>query len=175
MHKTFSFVKNNFNLRQLIHDIASSRVYQLSNRANGINRADTRLFSRAYLKKLPAPVMADAIMQATGQPDVYTGQPKGTRAVQLLDARIPSYTLDVFGRCPRTEGCADTTQFGGGLSSALHLINGSTLNGKLGPAVENLSEQYPTPRAFLDELFLRTLSRYPNDKERSFCIGSIKN
>ena len=168
------FVKNNFNLRQLIHDIASSRVYQLSTRANGINRGDTRLFSRAYPKKLSAPVMVDAIVQATGQPDIYAGQPKGTRAVQLLDARVPSYTLDVFGRCPRTESCADPTQFGGGLSSTLHLINGSTLNGKLGPAVENLSEQYPAARAFVDELFLRTLSRYPNAKEKSFCIGSIE-
>jgi len=168
-----SFVENKFDLRRLIRDIATSRAYQLSSRATAANRADTQLFSHAYLKPLPAPVKADAISQATGQPDVYAGQPKGTRAVQLLDAQVPSYTLDVFGRCPRTDNCADPTQFGGGLSSALHLINDPTLNAKLGPAVDELLKKYPQPRALLDEIFLRTLSRFPNDKERAKCLKHI--
>ena len=141
--------------------------------ATAANRADTQLFSHAYLKPLPAPVKADAISQATGQPDVYAGQPKGTRAVQLLDAQVPSYTLDVFGRCQRTDNCADPTQFGGGLSSALHLINDPKLNAKLGPAISQLRKEYPQPRATLDELFLRTLSRFPSKKERTFCLKAI--
>jgi hypothetical protein len=101
------------------------------------------------------------------------GQPKGTRAVQLLDAQVPSYTLDVFGRCPRTDNCADPTQFGGGLSSALHLINDPKLNAKLGPAISELRKEYPQPRAALDELFLRTLSRFPSEKEKTFCLKAI--
>jgi len=173
-----SFVKNKFDLRRLILDIATSRAYQFSSRATTANRADTQLFSHAYLKPLPAPVKADAIAQATGQPDAYAGQPKGTRAVQLLDAQVPSYTLDVFGRCPRTDNCADPTQFGGGLSSALHLINDPTLNKKLGPAVVALLKTHRQPNAILDEMFLRTLSRFPNDKERAQClkfIGEVKD
>ncbi|HIL25461.1 MAG TPA: DUF1553 domain-containing protein [Verrucomicrobia bacterium] len=168
-----SFVKNKFDLRRLIHDITTSRAYQLSSLATAANRTDTQLFSHAYLKPLPAPVKADAIAQATGQPNVYAGQPKGTRAVQLLDAQVPSYTLDVFGRCPRTDNCADPTQFGGGLSSALHLINDPALNKKLGPAVAALLKIQPQPNAMLDEMFLRTLSRFPNDKERAQCLKHI--
>ena len=168
-----SFVKNKFDLRRLIRDIAISRVYQLSSHAIAANGTDTQLFSHAYLKPLPAPVKADAIAQATGQPDAYAGQPKGTRAVQLLDAQVPSYTLDVFGRCPRTDNCADSTQFGGGLSSALHLINDPKLNAKLGPAISELRKEYPQPRAALDELFLRTLSRFPSEKEKIFCLKAI--
>ncbi len=168
-----SFVKNKFDLRRLIRDIATSRTYQLSSRAIAANRADTQLFSHAYLKPLPAPVKVDAIAQATGQPDVYAGQPKGTRAMQLLDAQVSSYTLDVFGRCPRTDNCADPTQFGGGLSSALHLINNSALNKKLAPAVATLLKTHRTPNAMLDELFLRTLSRFPNAKERTKCLKHI--
>jgi hypothetical protein len=173
-----SFVENEFDLRRLIRDIATSRAYQLSSRTTADNRADTQLFSHAYLKPLPAPVKADAIAQATGQPDAYASQPKGTRAVQLLDAQVPSYTLDVFGRCPRTDNCADPTQFGGGLSSALHLINDPTLNKKLGPAVAALLKTHRQPNAMLDEMFLRTLSRFPNDKERAKClehIGEVKD
>jgi hypothetical protein len=86
---------------------------------------------------------------------------------------VPSYTLDVFGRCPRTDNCADPTQFGGGLSSALHLINDPTLNKKLGPAVAALLKTQPQPNAMLDEMFLRTLSRFPNDKERAQCLKHI--
>jgi hypothetical protein len=168
-----SFIKNKFDLRRLIRNIATSRAYQLSSRTTASNRTDIQLFSHAYLKPLPAPVKADAIAQATGQPDVYAGQPKGTRAVQLLDAQVPSYTLDVFGRCPRTDNCADPTQFGGGLSSALHLINDPKLNAKLGPAVDELLKKHPQPRALLDEMFLRTLSRFPNDKERAKCLKHI--
>ena len=168
-----SFIKNKFDLRRLIRDIATSRAYQLSSRAIAGNRADIQLFSHAYLKPLPAPVKADAIAQATGQPDAYAGQPKGTRAVQLLDAQVPSYTLDVFGRCPRIDNCADPTQFGGGLSSALHLINDPTLNKKLGPSVAALLVTHPQPNAMLDEMFLRTLSRFPNEKERAKCLAQI--
>jgi len=168
-----SFVKNKFDLRRLIRDIATSRAYQFSSRATAANRADTQLFSHAYLKPLSAPVKADAIAQATGQPNAYAGQPKGTRAVQLLDAQVPSYTLDVFGRCPRTDNCADPTQFGGGLASALHLINDPKLNAKLRPAVDALLKAHPNPRARLDEMFLRTLSRFPNEKERAKCLAHI--
>ena len=168
-----SFVRNKFNLRRLIRDIARSRTYQFSSRPNGINRDDNRLFSRAYLEKLPAPVLADAICQATGQPDIYVGQPRGTRAVQLLDAHVPSYTLDVFGRCPRTDSCVDSTQFGGGLSQTLHLLNSRALNAKLRPAINRLLKMHPAPKVALEELYLRTLSRYPTDEEAAHWKESI--
>jgi len=51
------------------------------------------------------PVLADAIVQATGAPDEYAGYAPGTPAVTLIDPQVPSYTLDVFGRCPRTTSC----------------------------------------------------------------------
>jgi hypothetical protein len=168
-----SFVRSKFDLRRLIRDIARSRTYQLSSRPSGTNHDDNRLFSRAYLEKLPASVFADAICQATGQPDIYAGQPRGTRAVQLLDARVPSYTLDVFGRCPRTDSCVDSPQFGGGLSQTLHLLNSRALNAKLGPAINHLLKVHPAPKAALEELYLCTLSRFPTDEEMAHWEKSI--
>jgi hypothetical protein len=36
-----------------------------------------------------------------------------------------------------------------------------------------LRKEHPQPRAALDELFLRTLSRFPSEKEKIFCLKAI--
>ena len=104
---------------------------------------------------------------------MYPGVPNGTRAVQLVDARTPSAELDVLGRCTREVGCESQPR-GGGLPQALHLINGSTINGKLhGGVVEALANADRTDAERVEELYLRTLSRRPTPKERAFCEGEL--
>lgn len=166
-----NFVKNKFDLRKLIRDITRSHTFHASSKVTEANREDNKLFSRYPVTRIDGPVLADAFAQVTGQPNVYAGYPKGTRAVQLLDARVPSYTLDVFGRCPRTDG--NEVQRGGGLGCALHLINSPELNAKLGPAVESLLKKNKGPSATVDELYLQTLARFPTDKERKFMLGHL--
>jgi hypothetical protein len=158
------FAKHNYDLRRLVRTIVASRTYQLSPVTNEINRLDERFFSHAYLKPLTAQVLADAIAQVTGVPEQYPGYPEGTTATQLPDSQVASYALDVFGRCPRTTSCENPAQFGGGLSQALHLINGRTVNARLGPA---LKQQLPSgsDRAVIEEIYLRSLSRPPTDQE----------
>ena len=159
------FVRQGYDLRKLIRTIVSSGTYQLSSRANEINRQDDRFFSHAYLKPLAAQVLADTIAQATGVPDEYEGYAADTRAVALVDPQVPSYTLDVFGRCPRATACENSAQYGGGLSQALHLVNGPAVNAKTEKAVSSLLPL--TNPAAIEELFLRTLSRLPNASERT--------
>lgn len=161
------FAAGGFDLRRLIRTIVSSRTYQLSSRANDINRRDDRLFSRAYLKPLAAQVLADAIARATGVPEEYAGHPPGTRAVQLVGSQTASYALDVFGRCSRERNCETSGTSGGGLAQTLHLINGSTVNHKLREGV--LKEWLASARSnqeLIDELYLRTLSRPATKEER---------
>ena len=110
-------------------------------------------------------MLADAIVQATGAPDEFAGYPPDTRAVMLIDPQVPSYTLDVFGRCPRTTSCENPAQFGGGLSQALHLVNGPAVNAKTDKAVNRLLAEPKPNRALVEELYLRTLSRLPNARE----------
>jgi len=112
-----------------------------------------------------AQVLADAIVQATGAPDEYAGYAPGTPAVKLIDPQVPSYTLDVFGRCPRTTSCEKPAQFGGGLSQALHLVNGPAVNAKTDKAAARLLAERKSDRAMVVELYLRTVSRLPNAGE----------
>ncbi|MEW6303108.1 MAG: DUF1549 and DUF1553 domain-containing protein [Verrucomicrobiota bacterium] len=162
------FARNGFDLRRLVRLIAESRTYQLSSRAIDGNRRDDRFFSHAYLKPLPAQVLADAVAQVTGVPDHYPDYAEGTRAVQLVGAQTPSYALDVLGRCAREQSCESPGRAGGGLAQALHLINGSTINDKLrGGALSRLLARGLTDSELIDELYLRTLSRPASAAERA--------
>ena len=170
------FVAGGYDLRRLVSTIVSSNVYQLSSTATDDNRVDDRLFSHAYLRPLSAQVLADAIAQATGVPDEYAGHPPGTRAVHLVDARMPSEALDVLGRCSRDVNCAVQAGGGGGISQALHLINGSTINRKLrGGFVDELLREELSPEKIVEEVFLRTLCRLPSPEEMSFCTGGLSS
>lgn len=162
------FAAGQFRLRRLVRTIVSSRTYQLTSRATAGNRADDRFYSHAYLKDLPAQVFADAIAQVTGVFDRYEGYPEGTRAVQVMGSRTPSYALDILGRCAREKPCESAARNGGGLSQALHLINGSTVNSKLdGPAVQHLMNANLPVDEMIVEVYLRAFSRPPGPDELS--------
>ena len=77
------FVKSKFDLKHVMRLILNSRAYQLSSSTRPTNAADTRFYSHYYARRLPAEVLADAISQATGVPDVFPGYPVGVRATQL--------------------------------------------------------------------------------------------
>jgi hypothetical protein len=160
------FVAHRYDLRHLIRTILSSRTYQLSSRTRGLNRLDDRFYSHAYLKELPASVFVDAVAQVTGVPDHFENHPPGTRAVQLVGSRTPSYALDVLGRCTRERSCDTPGRSGGGLAQALHLINGATINDKLqGGIVDQLVARTDRDREMIEELYLRALARLPEPKE----------
>ena len=167
------FVAGGFDLRRLIRTIAESLTYQLSSRPSQENREDDRLFSHARLKPLPPQVLADAIADATGVSDAYPGYAPGTRAVQLVDSRTPSFALDVLGRCTRETAC-EMQPRGGGVSQALHLMNGTTINDKLRDGVaDRLTREGATDVAVVEELYLRTLSRFPSSGERDFGVRQL--
>jgi len=65
--------------------IMESRLYQLSSAPNETNLADSRNFSRAYRRRLPAEVLLDAVDDATGVPDTFAATPVGARATQGLE------------------------------------------------------------------------------------------
>ena len=162
------FIEHRFDLRWLVKEIAQSRSYQLTSRSLPANRRDTKLCSHARLKPMPAQVFADALSQVTGVPDRFGDLAPGTRAVQLIGAQSPSYTLDVLGRCTRERSCESASRAGGGLALALHLINGSAINDKLrGGVLDDMITRRLSPREMIEEVYLRALSRFPTDSERA--------
>ena len=61
------------------------------------------------------------------------------------------------------------------LSQALHLLNGSTIHSKIiqGKLVANLLAAGKTPEQVLDNLYIRTLTRRPTDKERKNLLAIL--
>ncbi|MDQ3625347.1 MAG: DUF1549 and DUF1553 domain-containing protein, partial [Verrucomicrobiota bacterium] len=98
-------VRQKFDLKALMRTIMRSHLYQLSATPNEHNSADTRNFARAYRRRLPAEVLADAVADVTGVPDTYTGMPPRSRAMQAWTYKIQSQTMDAFGRPNSSSDC----------------------------------------------------------------------
>ena len=178
------FVARDYDLRHIMRLIATSRVYQLSSAARPSNALDTRFYSRFYPRRLGAEVLLDALCQATGVPDPFVGYPLGTRAVQVPDSNADSYFLSLFGRSARVTACACERDNAVTLPQLLHLQNGDTLLAKINAAdgrLKRLLDAVPATspsreslvRA-IDELYLASLCRLPDERERTAVVTSVQ-
>jgi hypothetical protein len=160
-------VASGHDIRPLIREILLSRTYQLSTRRNDRNRWDERNFSHQKIRRMRAEVLLDCISQVTGTTDRFPGLPKGGRAVQVPDGRVPNYFLTTFGRSSREKACSCEVRTTPTLSQALHLINGETTTGKIveGRVVETLLAELGDPAAVAEALYVRCLSRAPTPAE----------
>jgi hypothetical protein len=161
------FTEYNYDFKKLVRDICTSRTYQLSTKANPTNEGDLSNFSHAPLRRIRAEVMLDAITQVTNTKNKFQGLPLGARAVQIANGNTSTYFLTTFGRAKRETVCSCEVSVEPNLSQALHLLNGDTVNGKIqqGKVVETLLKEGKTPQQVLTELYIRTLSRQPTQKE----------
>lgn len=169
-------VKNDFDIRSLIRQIANSRVYGLSAATNPSNQFDTAQFSHYVVRRLTAEQILDSLVAATGVPEKFPGVPLGPRAAQLTDTSVPSYLLDLFGRPARTSVCECEREADPNLAQVLHIMNGESINRKVstgGSRVEKLLASGKPDAEIIDELFLATLTRLPTEKERAGALKAI--
>ncbi len=170
------FTEHRFDLRHLLRTIATSRTYALSSTATGPNARDTRNYSRAYRKRLPAEVLLDAVCDVTGEPESFTGMPPGTRAVQLWDNRLPSVFLETFGRPQRKTVCSCERLGDSTLSQVLHLLNSPAIHDKLtAPSgrAARLAASDLSPADIVRELYLTALSRPPRPEELAAALAAF--
>ncbi|MAT16357.1 MAG: hypothetical protein CMJ46_13930 [Planctomyces sp.] len=161
------FTEYNYDFKKLVRDICNSRTYQLATKTNESNKLDSTNFSHAALRRLRAEVMLDCISEVTDTNNKFRGLPSGARAVQIADGNTSTYFLDTFGRAKRETVCACEVSMEPNLSQALHLINGETSNQKIreGKLVERRLQEGVSPQDIVTELYIRTLTRQPTDKE----------
>jgi hypothetical protein len=170
-------VESKFNLRSLVRDICTSRVYQLSSKPNSTNALDDRQFSRARLRRLRADVLLDSILLVTGGERGFGSFPAGTKAVQFYPRTSGDTTgphpgdpfFETFGRSSRATICACETKTEPTLSQTLHLIAGDTVQSRVqsGGVVPQLIASNAAPETIIETLFIRALSRKPTGDELS--------
>lgn len=173
-------VENRYDLKALMRVMLNSRVYQLTADPNDTNRDDEQNFSHHYVRRVPAEVLLDAISEVTGSPESFPGRPRGTRAIELWDNRLPSYFLDTFGRSERTSPCECGRSGEPTMAQALHLMNAPEVSAKVANStgrVARLLRASPpiTDAVLIEELTLVALGRLPTEKERNVAQGLFAN
>ncbi len=164
------FVQSDFDLKHLMRLIMNSETYRRSSATLPQNRYDQRFHSHAQARRLPAEVLLDAISQATGQPEPFSGYPLGIRAIQVPDPGLDSYFLTLFGRSERVTACACERSGDVTLPQLLHLQNSDSLMARIRAPEGRLQQLLSTPANDADvitELFLAVLCRQPRDEERA--------
>ena len=165
------FVGHGYDLRQTLKRIVLSEAYARSANTLPQNATDDRFYSHALQKSLAPEVLADAISDVLGVPDVYGDQPEGTRAVSLFDPNTESTALDILGRCSRETSCESSIQATDGLQRKLHLFNGDLLNARIGvpgSRLDRLVSIGKSPMEIVSAFYLAALSRHPTDIEQQF-------
>ena len=161
------FTDYKYDFKKLVRDICTSRTYQLSTRANDSNAGDDRNFAKASIRRMRAEVLLDCLSQVTETQNKFTGLPKGARAVEIADGNTTSYFLTTFGRATRETVCSCEVRMEPNLSQALHLLNGSTVEGKIneGAIVKKMLKAGRTPAEVVEDLYLRCFGRKPTEAE----------
>ncbi|MEI6714941.1 MAG: DUF1549 and DUF1553 domain-containing protein [Verrucomicrobiota bacterium] len=167
-HLAKRFAEMNFDIRKLAREICVSETYQRSTHANPSNELDSRNFAKATVRRMRAEVLLDSISQATAAPMSHQTMPVGLRAVEVSDAKKTNYFLTTFGRSKRETVCA-RDEVSPTLSQALHLLTGDTIETKItaGALVDKMLKENKPPMEIVEALFLRSVSRMPDEQERS--------
>ncbi len=179
------FIGHGFDMKWLHREIATSRAYQRSPRANETNRLDERNYSRATFRRLPTEVLLDAVAQATaGSAELARAAtdveeraigPKGGALVGRRD--YGDHASKVFGRSARDANCDCSASIEPNLLQAIFLQNdqeilaaidrkGGWLDEVRALATKTtLGEKAVDADALIVEVFLRTLGRRPEAAE----------
>lgn len=172
------FIEHRFDVRHVIQQIVSSRVYQLSSVPTEDNRSDQQNFARFYGRRLIAEVLHDAVDQAAGTRSQFGGVGATARAVDLPHEGFGSYFLDTFDRPKRVTGCECERSSGATLAQVLLLSNSDDIENKLasgeGRVAKLIAAQAATSQ-IVDELYLAAFSRQPTGEERKTAVEYIES
>ena len=185
---TEDFRENGYDLRRLFKLIAESSTYQLSSRFPGEWKASyAQYFARKFARRMTAEQVYDAVVKST---ELYTEIPVSKtdyRAKFLTQTRGPldvtkskylnkdwmqniEYFLGSFGQANRESNDPNTN---GSITQAVLMMNGPFVKSKIKAEADSylgkLLKKEPTlsEEELAEELFLRFLSRWPSEEEKS--------
>lgn len=162
------FVDSDFNIKQVMRAIMTSRLYQLESQPTTSNASDEKFYSHYRVKRLAAEPLLDAIDAVTGVQTKFKSLPAGTRAIELPDAEYPDYFLNVFGKPRRVSVCECERMPDENLGQALHTLNGDFLMEKIASKSGRIAQEIEAKKTddeIITDIYLRALSRRPTDSE----------
>jgi hypothetical protein len=174
------FVAHRFDIRDLERVVLTSRAYQRSSEPEGGNLDDRGNFARAMPRTMMAEVLVDVLNQAVGVPgDFGADAPKGARAIEIATNRVASPDLArvfrVFGRPARSAICDCERPSEPALPQTLFLMTDTALNQKIKTGrVKSLATSEHCDAEAVEELFLATLSRFPDAGELRFALDRTR-
>jgi hypothetical protein len=167
-----AFVESGYDMKWLHREIAASRAYQASWRPNDTNRLDSRNFSRAVPRRLPAEVTYDALVLATAGEAAAREMVEAPRAraigVSSGFARQPAaYAMATFGKPVRAAICDCERANDPTLLQALYLRNDDEVMDLLNRKDGWLARLNPASDrdGIIRQAYLRTVSRLPDEGE----------
>jgi hypothetical protein len=173
------FVASGFDIRALERAVLNSRTYQLTSTPNASNRRDRTNYSHAYARPMMAEVVLDALNDALGTREDFGPDARpGSRAIEVATNRVAAdhaaRVFRVFGRPVRTTTCDCERPNGPGLPQTLYLMSDPVLLRKLtGGRLRALLAGTESDSQLVDELFLATLSRFPDGTEKRAALDRI--
>jgi hypothetical protein len=175
------FVESGYDLRKLERTILSSRTYQQSAKPNEANKFDKNNFARAYVRPLMAEQVIDVLNSGIGVeeqfgPDAPAGRKMSEVGASRLNGNL-AYVLRIFGRPPRTTACDCERAAEPALPQTLFRMTDPLMVQKLGDAknrANRLARQKVSDDEAIEELFLATLTRLPNEEEKAEALTYLQ-
>ncbi len=177
------FTDHKYDIRAIERTVLLSRTYQLSSDTNASNKLDRNNYSHSYLRPMMAEVVVDVLNDALGAKEDFgkdVARP-GVRAIEVGSSRVANgnlnYAFRIFGRPPRTTVCDCERAMEPALPQKLYfMVDDAVLKKVQAPKgrLQQLLAEKKSDAEITDELFLATLSRLPNDKDRALVADRLK-
>lgn len=168
------FVAHKYDIRYLEKAILMSRTYQRSSKTNDTNRLDRRNFSHAQIRPMLAEVVVDVLNSALGTNETFGNDaPANVHMIEVGASRLQNnnmnYALRIFGRPPRTTACDCERGMDPALPQTLYRMTDPGIQGKLLAPAGRLTQLLKSKKSdaeIFEELFLATMNRLPNAREK---------
>ena len=189
-------VQNGWSLKHMHRLMTTSAAYRQTSRpTDQVRVADpsNRMLSRMPMRRMRAEMLYDSVLRATGRldptpfgpPDAVdvreSGEvvPKGSevgfrRAIYLLKRRkTPVTILELFDSPRMAPNCTERVT-STVAPQALQMMNGDLVRGHARYLAGRLMDEYPDdPRARIEQLYLRVLSRPPSARETQLGLQDL--
>jgi hypothetical protein len=126
-----------------------------------------------------AEVVVDVLNSALDVKETFGNDvPAGSRAIEVAPSRVGgnlAFVFRIFGRPPRTSSCDCERAAEPALPQTLYLMTDQTVSNKITSGrLKKLLDAKQSNDQVIEELFLATLSRFPNENEKRWAVEHVQ-